>query len=142
MNTARSGALTATLETAGTWWETLYASLSRLVGAVDRRVEVVREGTSHVLVVHGALDKHIVLAFKARAKEIVQGEGQRWSIDLSRVQEWDSVGLAALVYALDVSELSNKPLELIDPCPRLRHTLQRSQLHHLFPIVHRDELAA
>ena len=62
-------------------------------------------------------------------------DGAGWAIDLSAVSAWDSEGLAALVYALDVSELGGKQLTVLNPSPALRQTLERAQLHRLFNIV-------
>jgi len=138
MNTARPGALTAKIEDHGPRWSGVWASIQRLVGHGARGIEATASG----LAIQGALDKGIARDLKARAKALAEGEGTGFSIDLAGVDAWDGDGLAALVYALDVSELAGKRLVLVEPCARLRHTLERSQLHHLFTIVRRDELAA
>jgi anti-anti-sigma factor len=137
MNTARPGALTAKMDTPSKL-EGVWATLTRLAGGRVRNLESVPGG----LRVAGALDKGIARELKARAKALAEGDTAGFSIDLAEVTSWDGDGLAALVYALDVSELAGKRLVLLEPCARLRHTLERSQLHHLFAIVHRDELAA
>ena len=138
MNTARPGALTAKIDAPGSRWGGLWASLVRMVGGDAHQLEATPGG----LVVRGGLDKGIARELKRQAKELAEGEGTGFCIDLSAVTSWDGDGLAALVYALDVSELAGKRLVLVEPCARLRHTLERSQLHHLFAIVSRDELAA
>lgn len=137
---ARSGAIAATLGTAGTMIEGLRAALFQLIGTKEQRIEADREGASRTLRLVGALDKRIARELKAQAKATAEAEGTHWVIDLSQVDAWDSEGLAALVYALDVSELQGKHLTLLEPSSRLRHTLERSQLHHLFNIAQRDEL--
>lgn len=109
----------------------------RLKAAKARRVEA--EGGTELRLI-GRLDGRMATEVKAHARAFTEGEATSWSIDLSGVTAWDGNGLAALVYALDVSELAGKTLYLVDPCLQLRQTMQRSQLHHLFPIVRRDEL--
>ncbi|MDB5096335.1 MAG: hypothetical protein JWM80_756 [Cyanobacteria bacterium RYN_339] len=138
MTTARQGALTAKIDDAGSMWSGVWSALARFTGGAVRRLEPMPGG----LRVHGALDKGIARELKLQAKALADGEGQAVGIDLAEVTSWDGDGLAALVYALDVSELAGKRLVLLEPCDRLRHTLERSQLHHLFAIVRRDELAA
>ena len=140
MTTARTGATAATFDSAATLWEGVWTKLGSRLGIRDRRLET--EGGLRVLRLFGVLDKHLAKEIKLQAKSFADAEGATWSIDLSGVTAWDGDGLAALVYALDLSELSGKTVRLLDPCPRLRHTLQRSQLHHLFHIIHRDELGA
>jgi len=137
---ARSGAIAATLGTAGNMLEGMRAALFQLIGTKEQRIEAEREGTAHTLRLVGALDKRIARELKAQAKATAEAEGSHWVIDLSQVDAWDSEGLAALVYALDVSELQGKHLTLLEPSNRLRHTIERSQLHHLFNIAQRDEL--
>jgi anti-anti-sigma factor len=134
MNTARPAALTPKIDR----WGGVWSALVRLVGRDAHQLEVVTGG----LRVRGGLDRGIARALKREAKALADGEGQGFSIDLAQASSWDGDGLAALVYALDVCELAGKRLVLVEPCPRLRHTLERSQLHHLFTIVRRDELAA
>ena len=138
MNSARSFALTAPIESIGSLWDGAWASLVRLTHSHTRYIEAVPGG----LRISGALDKRNARELKRVAKVLAESDGLGFGIDLSRVDSWDGDGLAALVYALDVCELSGKRLQLIEPCSGLRHLLERSQLHHLFAIVHRDELAA
>jgi anti-anti-sigma factor len=140
MTTARSGATAATFDSAASLWEGMWTMLGSRLSAHDRRLEA--EGNMRVLRLFGALDKRLAKEVKLQAKAFAEADGNGWSIDLSAVTAWDGDGLAALVYALDVSEVAGKTVKLLDPCPRLRHTLQRSGLHHLFHIIHRDELGA
>lgn len=109
------------------------------VGPLASRLAADQEGVSRVIRVVGALDKRIAKELKGQAKAMAEGEGGSWCLDLSGVQTWDSEGLSALVYALDVSELNGKQLALLEPSPALRQTLERAQLHHLFQIKYRGE---
>jgi anti-anti-sigma regulatory factor len=140
MTTARTGATAATFDSAASLWGGVWMKLGSRLGLRDRRLEA--EDGTRVLRLFGVLDKRLAKEIKLQAQGFAQAEGNTWSIDLSGITAWDGDGLAALVYALDLSELSGKTVTLLDPCPRLRHTLQRSQLHHLFHIIHRHELGA
>lgn len=103
------------------------------------RIATDPEGMSRTLKVTGALDKRIARALKGQAKAMAEAEGSNWSLDLSGVESWDSEGLSALVYALDISEVNGKQLTLLEPSGALRRTLERAQLHHLFQIKYRGE---
>jgi anti-anti-sigma factor len=87
----------------------------------------------------GPLDKRLARELKAQAKALAESAAPAWSLDLAGVTSWDSEGLAALVYALDDSELAGKQLTLLAPPAPLRQTLERAQLHHLFAIADPDE---
>lgn len=139
MSPARMSAQAATFETPTNLWEGVWAIFGTRVRAHDRRLEAERDG-ARVLRLFGALDKRLAKEVKAQARTFVEGDAPGWSIDLSHVTAWDGDGLAALVYALDVSELAGKTLQLVEPSSALRLTLERSQLHHLFAIVRSEEL--
>lgn len=117
-------------------WDALRSALGQLTRATT--METGQKGALACLSVVGAMDKRIAKALKAQAKAFAEQEGAGWAIDLSGVTAWDSEGLAALVYALDVSELAHKQLSLLNPTPALRQTLEQAQLHRLFTIVTSD----
>lgn len=139
MNLTRTGAATAPIGTAGGLWEQVWTRLSAHLEQGRRGVEADAEG-ARVLRVMGPLDRRLAPQVKAQARLFTSGDATSWSIDLSAVTSWDGDGLAALVHALDLSDIAGKTLYLLDPNPRLRDTLERSQLHHLFPILAREEL--
>lgn len=114
-------------------WDAVKAALGQLTRSTT--LEVGQKGTLRCLSLVGALDKRIAREIKAQARSFAEQESAGWAIDLSGVTAWDSEGLASLVYALDVSELANKPLSLLNPSSALRQTLERAQLHRLFTIV-------
>ena len=135
-SSARSWDSDSALRQPTSLWETMRAAWSNLAAAP--RVEPLAEGSQRVLRLVGALDRRVAAEVKAQSKAFADGDGTSWAIDLTDVNAWDSEGLSALVYALDVSDLAGKQLTLLDPSPALRHTLERSQLHHLFQIHLRD----
>lgn len=135
-SSARSWDSESALRQPTSLWETMRAAWSNLSAAP--RVEPLAEGSQRVLRLVGALDRRVAGEVKAQAKAFAEGDGASWAIDLSAVNAWDSEGLSALVYALDVSDLAGKQLTLLDPSSALRHTLERSQLHHLFQIHLRE----
>lgn len=104
-----------------------------LAGAPATRLVAELDGARRLRVV-GPLDKRVARALKAQAREFVSLSAGPWTIDLAKVSAWDGDGLASLVYALDLSELNGHVLTLAAPNPVLRATLERAQLHHLFPI--------
>jgi anti-anti-sigma factor len=114
-------------------WEAIKAAVAQ-VGRVAE-TSTVQKGALSCLMVGGALDKRIAKEIKQQARAFANGEASAWAIDLAGVTTWDSEGLAALVYALDVSELAGKPFSLLSPSAALRRTLERAQLHRLFVIV-------
>lgn len=116
-----------------------WIGMKNMISPLSARLATDHEGVGRVIRVMGALDKRIARELKVQAKAIAEGEGTSWSLDLSGVQSWDSDGLSALVYALDVSELAGKQLTLLEPSASLRQTLERAQLHHLFQIKYRGE---
>ena len=124
----------------GTWLESMRMAFSQLVADPVKRLVADTEGT-RCLTVNGSLDKRVARAVKEHARTFVSAPAP-WSIDLAGVDAWDAEGLASLVYALDVSEMNGCEFALVDPCPGLRATMQRAQLHHLFTIVRRDAEAA
>lgn len=134
---ARSWGLDATLGHAGSLLDGMRNALGQLVGHREQKLEADLEGARTLKIV-GALDKHLARGVKAKAREFASQPAGTWSIDLAAVDAWDSEGLAALVYSLDVSELNGHALTLLDPCADLRFTLEKAQLHHLFHIVQRD----
>lgn len=114
-----------------------WASLKSMFAPASR-LEPATEGPHHVLRLLGALDGRVAGEIKARARAFGEGEGAVWSVDLAGVTSWDAEGLAALVYALDVSELAGKQLTLVNPSRALRHTLELANLHRMFAIDDRD----
>ena len=124
------------IDQADSAWSGLRAALGQLTRA--SRLETGVQGALACLCVLGALDRRIAPEVKAQARAFAAQEGAGWAIDLSKVDGWDSEGLAALVYALDVSELAGKQMILLDPSPALRQTLEKAQLHRLFTIVSTD----
>lgn len=117
-------------------WDAVRAAFGQLTRSTS--LETGQKGALMCLSVVGAMDKRVAKELKAQAKAFAEQEGAGWAIDLSGVTTWDSEGLAALVYALDVSELANKPLSLLNPTDALRQTLEKAQLHRLFTIVTSD----
>jgi anti-anti-sigma factor len=117
----------------GSPWEALRAAIAQLTQTAS--LEAGQKGALACLSVVGALDRRIAKELKAQARAFSEQEGAGWAIDLSGVTAWDSEGLAALVYALDVSELAGKQLSLLNPATGLRQTLEKAQLHRLFTIV-------
>lgn len=134
---ARSWGLDATRGHASSLLDGMRNALGQLVGHREQRLEADLEGARTLRIV-GALDKNLARGVKAKARAFVSQPAGAWTIDLAEVATWDSEGLASLVYALDVSELNGHSLTLVDPCPDLRFTLEKAQLHHLFQIVQRD----
>ena len=130
---ARPLGLDGTAEQAGSLLDGMKAAFASLLGAQAELV-VESEGARCLHVV-GALDRKVAKAVKAKAREMVSQPAGPWTIDLAGVTRWDSDGLAALVYALDVSELNGHQLTLLNPSAKLRFTLERAQLHHLFTIA-------
>lgn len=137
---ARSWGLDTPSGQPGSLLDGMKNALGQLVGQREQRLEADLEGARTLRVV-GALDKGLARGVKAKAREFASQPAGAWSIDLVAVDAWDSEGIAALVYALDVSELNGHSLTLLDPCPDLRFTLEKAQLHHLFAIVERDHEA-
>ena len=134
---ARSWGLDGTLGQAGSLFDGVRHAFGQLVGTREQRLDVEVEGVRTLRIV-GALDHRIARAVKAKAREFASMPAGPWIIDLDGVDAWDGDGLAALVYALDVSELNGHALTLVDPCNELRFTLEKAQLHHLFAIETRD----
>ena len=137
----RAGSLDAPLEQGSSLFDDMRAAFGLALGLRPSRVEATHEGARRVRVV-GALDKRAARALKARARELVSLPPAAWTIDLADVSSWDGDGIAALVYALDVSTLQGHELALADPGPALRAVLERAQLHHLFVITQRDARAS
>lgn len=119
---------------AATGWEGVKRALSTLTTPARRALSPDTERAVPCLQVLGTLDKRLAPELKRQAQAFAALETTAWTIDLSAVANWDSDGLAALVYALDISDLNNKQLTLLNPSAALRHTLERAQLHHLFLI--------
>lgn len=117
----------------GSAWEALRLAISQLTQTPS--LATGQKGALTCLSVVGAMDKRIAREIKAQAKAMSEQETAGWAIDLAGVTAWDSEGLAALVYSLDVSELTGKQLTLLNPSPALRQTLEKAQLHRLFNIV-------
>ncbi len=134
---ARSWGLDASLGNASSLFDGMRNALGQLIGAREQRLEAEFDGARTLRIV-GALDHRLARAVKAKAREFASQPAGLWTIDLAAVDLWDSDGLAALVYALDVSELNGHSLTLVDPCAELRFTLEKAQLHHLFAIETRD----
>lgn len=131
----RSIGLSGTPAQAGSLFGEMRAVFGQLLGQAASELVLESEGARCLHVV-GALDKRVAKAMKAKARELASQEpAGPWTIDLAGVTAWDSEGLAALVYALDVSELNGHQLTLLSPSAKLRHTLERAQLHHLFSIA-------
>jgi anti-anti-sigma factor len=117
---------------AGSPWEALRAVWGQWTQATT--ITTGQKGALACLTLVGALDKRIAKEVKAQAQAFAAQEGAGWAIDLSGVTSWDSEGLAALVHALDVSELAHKQLTVLNPTAALRQTLEKAQLHRLFNI--------
>jgi anti-anti-sigma factor len=131
---ARPLGLEGSANQAGSLLAEIKAAVGQLLGASASELEMKGEGARCLHVV-GALDKRLAKVVKAKAREHVSQPAGPWTIDLAGVTRWDSEGLAALVYALDVSELNGHQLTLLSPSAPLRLTLERAQLHHLFTIA-------
>lgn len=114
-----------------------WASIKGLFAPASQ-LDTASEGPHRVLRLLGALDSRVAKELKAQARAFAEGDGVSWSLDLAGVSSWDAEGLAALVYALDVSELHGKQLTLVNPNTALRHTLELANLHRMFSIDDRN----
>lgn len=114
-----------------------FGALKRLFGAASR-MDAAQVGTDRVLRLVGPLDGRVARELKAQARTFAEGEGGGWIVDLAGVSRWDAEGLAALVYALDVTEMAGKQLTLVNPGRALRETLELANLHRMFLIDDRD----
>jgi anti-anti-sigma factor len=119
-------------------WRGLMLDVVQRLGLEKTQLEFSQASLCPSLRITGALDGRAAQALKAQAKHFVALETRAWSIDLSCLTRWDSSGLQALVYALDLSELAGKQLSLLNPPAPFRKTLISAQLHHLFTIVEQD----
>lgn len=135
-SSARSLSTDQGLGQAASPWDALRAAVGQFTRTT--RLDTTQVGALPCLMVVGSLDKRIAPELKAQAKVQSEQDTAGWAVDLSGVTAWDSAGLAALVYALDVSELAGKQLTVLNPTPALRQTLERAQLHRLFTIVSSD----
>lgn len=138
-SSARSFATERPIAQPASLWAGLRGALGAFSTPGARRVDTLQESHDRIVRVFGALDKRLAPEIKALARRYAIKDTGGWEIDLSQVQRWDSEGLAALVYALDLSEIAGVALTLLDPAPALRQTLEKAQLHRLFAIALSDE---
>lgn len=134
-----SGTQTLNASATGTAWPSgaLRAGLGRLFSpwrsnALKLSIEAV---PIPCLSLEGELTRHTAPGVKQAVREVIARPAGRWQINLGGITRWDAEGLATLVYALDLSELNGRELQLVAPPAPLRGIIERAQLHRLFWIV-------